>query len=266
MLGLLTPESLIDGFLVGLICGVIPLYFSAGRNRLKLGFGAVLGCAISGVLLGLLLAIPVGVLFLWLIFRRSEEVPFEVQARNRRLVIIVLAVLGVFVAGYLTWSHYSGEPVYCGGSNSCELVNSSRFAYLGPIPVALIGLTGFLIILVLSLIPQKEDRQWPMLLIFGGALIGTLFQWYLFYIEVAVLRAICYWCVASQTIITLIFLLSFPRRALAVEEAEADRLRPNPSLFPKRGLLHQRGGPRFVYGPPKRSIAGESPRINMIQT
>jgi uncharacterized membrane protein len=223
MLGLLTPNSLIDGFLVGLICGVIPLFFSTGKNRLKLGFGAVVACVISGLLLGPLLAIPVAVLFLWLIFRHGVEVPFEVQARNRRLVIIGLTVLGVFVAGYLTWSHYSGEPIYCGGSNSCELVNSSRFAYLGSIPVALIGLIGYLIILVLSLIPTRDDRQWPMLLIFAGALIGTLLQWYLFYIEVAVLRAICYWCVTSQALITLIFLLAFPRRNPDVDEVEADR-------------------------------------------
>ncbi len=224
MFGLLTPDSLIDGFLVGLICGVVPLYFSTGKDRLSLGFGGLLACVVSGLLLGLLLAIPIAGVFLWLIFRQSTPVPFEVQARNRRVVMIVLTVLGVFVAGYLTWSKYSGEPVYCGGSNSCELVNSSRFAYLGPLPVALIGLTGYLIILVLSLVPQKEDRQWPMLLIFGGALIGTVFQWYLFYVEVAVLRAICYWCVTSQAFITLLFLLSFPRRAPDVEEAEADRV------------------------------------------
>jgi uncharacterized membrane protein len=224
MFGLLTPESLIEGVLVGLICGVIPLFFSTGNNRLKLGFGGLFACVVSGLLLGLLLAIPVAVVFLWLIFRNRVEVPFEVQARNRRLVIIVLTVLGLFVAGYLTWSHYSGEPVYCGQSDSCELVNSSRFAYLGPIPVALIGLTGYVIILVLSLIPRKEDRQWPMLLIFGGALIGVMLQWYLFYIEVAVLHAICFWCVTSQTLITLIFLLSFPRRDPDLEEAEADRV------------------------------------------
>jgi uncharacterized membrane protein len=224
MLGLLTPDSLIDGFLVGLICGVIPLYLSTGKDRLKLGFGAVAACVVSGLLLGLLLAIPVAGVFLWLIFRQSEPVPFDVQARNRRLVIIVLTVLGIFVAGYLTWSHFSGEPVYCGGSNSCDLVNSSRFAFLGPIPVALLGLTGYVIMLVLSLIPLKEDRQWPMLLIFGGALFGVILQWYLFYIEIFVLRAICYWCVTSQTLITLIFLLSFPRRAPGVEEAEADRV------------------------------------------
>jgi len=229
MFGLLLSNSLIDGFLVGLIFGVLPLFFSTSRNRLALGFGGLLACMVSGALLGLLLAIPIAVIFLWLIFRNSAEVPFEVQARNRRLVIIVLTLLGIFVAGYLTWSHYSGVPVYCGGSSSCEKVNNSRYAFLGPfpavgqVPVALIGLTGYVIVLVLSLIPQKEDRQWPMLLIFGGSLIGVMLQWYLFYIEVAVLRAICYWCVTSQTIITLIFLLSFPRRAPDVEEAEADR-------------------------------------------
>jgi uncharacterized membrane protein len=223
MLGLLTPDSLIEGFLAGLICGVIPLFFSTGKDRVKLGFAAVAACALGGLLLGFLLAIPLAAIFLWLIFRQPVAVPFEVQARNRRLVITILSVLGLFVAGYLTWSHYSGEPVYCGGSNSCELVNSSRFAYLGPIPVALIGLTGYVIILVLSLIPTKEDRTWPLLLIFAGALIGVILQWYLFYIEVFVLRAICYWCVTSQAIITLIFFLAFPRSAPELdEEIEAE--------------------------------------------
>lgn len=224
MFGLLSSDPLIESALLGLICGVIPLFFSTGKDRVKLGFAGLLACVVSGLLLGLLLSIPVAAVFLWLIFRNGTEVPFEVQARNRRLVIIVLTVLGIFVAGYLTWSHYSGEPVYCGGSNSCETVNNSRFAFLGPIPVALIGLAGYVIILVLSLIPPQEDRQWPLLLIFGGALIGMILQWYLFYIEIFKLGAICFWCVTSQTLITLIFLLSFPRRAPELEEVEADRV------------------------------------------
>jgi len=223
MFGLLTPTELIDSVLAGLICGLIPLYFSTGKDRLKLGFGGLAASVIGGLLLGLLLAIPVAVLFLWFIFRQPEPVSFEVQARNRRLVITVMSALGIFVAGYLAWSHFSGEPVYCGGSNSCELVNSSRFAYLGPIPVALMGVTGYILIFALSLVAWKVEQSWPMLLIFGGALIGVLLQWYLFYIEVAVLRAICYWCVTSQALITLIFFLAFPRQDPAVEELEADR-------------------------------------------
>jgi uncharacterized membrane protein len=108
--------------------------------------------------------------------------------KNRRTWIILLSLLGIFVSGYLSWSHFSGEAVYCGGASSCELVNSSRYAYLGNIPVAVLGLLAYLAILALSLIPPHDDRQWPEVLRFGLALIGVMFQWYLFYIEVAVLR------------------------------------------------------------------------------
>ena len=133
--------------------------------------------------------------------------------KNRRTWILILSLLGIAVSGYLTWIHYSGQPIYCGGSSSCELVNNSRFAFLGPIPVALLGLGAYVTILLLSLIPPREDRQWPAQLIFGVSLIGVIFQLYLSYIEVFVLHAICYWCVSSQIIILLIFILSLPRRA-----------------------------------------------------
>jgi vitamin-K-epoxide reductase (warfarin-sensitive) len=139
---------------------------------------------------------------------------------NRLRIITILAVLGIFVSGYLTYSHYSGEPVYCGGASSCELVNSSRFAFIGPIPVAALGLAGYITILILSLIKSDEDRQWPAMLLFGMALIGVMFQWYLFYIEIAVLYAICYWCVSSQIIITLIFILALPRRTAVEPESD----------------------------------------------
>jgi hypothetical protein len=59
MLGFLTPESLIDGFLVGLIFGAIPLYVGAIKNRVRLGFIGLTAGTLSGLLLGLLLAIPV---------------------------------------------------------------------------------------------------------------------------------------------------------------------------------------------------------------
>ncbi len=145
------------------------------------------------------------------------------MTKNRRTWIILLSVLGIIISGYLTWTHYSNAPIYCGGAGSCELVNNSRFAFLGPIPVSLLGLVGYLFILGLSLIPPKEDRPWPEVLRFGVSLIGLLFQWYLFYIEAAVLHAFCYWCIASQVAVTLIFILSLPRRARAAEEAEDDR-------------------------------------------
>ncbi len=134
---------------------------------------------------------------------------------NRQRLVTLLALAGIFVSGYLTYSHYSGEPLYCGGSSSCELVNASRYAFILGVPVSALGLGAYLVILILSLIKTDEQRQWPAMALFGIALIGVMFQWYLFYIEVAVLRAICYWCVSSQIFITLIFLLALPRRTAA---------------------------------------------------
>lgn len=139
---------------------------------------------------------------------------------KRGIAITVLSVLGIFVSGYLTYIHYSGEPIICGGSNSCELVNASRYAFIGPIPVSALGLAAYIALLILSLIKSDEERQWPAVLMFGVSLIGVMFQWYLFYIEVAVLHALCYWCISSQAIITAIFILALPRRTPVESEAE----------------------------------------------
>jgi len=136
---------------------------------------------------------------------------------TRQRWITILSLLGIGVSGYLTYIHYSGEPIFCGGSSSCELVNSSRFAFIGPIPVAALGLGAYIAILVLSLIKTDENRLWPAQLIFGFALIGVLFQLNLTRVELFVLYAICYWCVASQIIILLIFILALPRRMPVTE-------------------------------------------------
>ena len=139
---------------------------------------------------------------------------------RRRIAITVLSVLGIIVSGYLTYIHYSGEPIACGGSNSCELVNSSRYAFIGSLPVSALGLAAYIMLLILSLIKSDEEHQWPALLMFGISLIGVMLQWYLFYIEVAVLHALCYWCISSQVIITVIFGLALPRRTPVAEETE----------------------------------------------
>lgn len=132
-------------------------------------------------------------------------------ARRRRITI--LAVLGIGVSGYLTFTHLSGAPILCGGSSSCEVVNASRYAYLGPIPIALLGLGTYVALAVLSVIPVREDRTWPDLAIFGLSLIGGLYSLYLTYIELFVLHAVCWWCAISAVLILLVLVLAAPRPA-----------------------------------------------------
>jgi uncharacterized membrane protein len=136
------------------------------------------------------------------------------MSTNRRWITI-LAVLGIGISGYLSYTHLSGAPIFCGGSSACEQVNTSRYAFLGPIPIALLGLGLYATIALLSLIPAGTHRVWIAQAIFGLSLAGLLYSLYLTYVELFVLYAVCGWCAASAIVILLIFILALPRSAPA---------------------------------------------------
>src|SRR5215470_13319949 len=64
-----------------------------------------------------------------------------------RIAIGVLCLIGIGIAGYLTYVHYAGLKVLCLSSGGCETVQASRYAKLGGIPVATLGLVGYIVIL-----------------------------------------------------------------------------------------------------------------------
>lgn len=129
-----------------------------------------------------------------------------------------LSVLGAAIAGYLTWVHYAELQPYCvGGGNACERVQSSPYAELAGIPVAVLGLAGYLAILA-SL--ALSDRSVTAFL----ALVGFGFSAYLTYLELAVIHAICQWCVASAVVMTALAGVAVAR-LLADEGASGRNLR-----------------------------------------
>jgi uncharacterized membrane protein len=118
-----------------------------------------------------------------------------------RTTSIVLAVLGLAIAGYLTWVHYAGlSPVCVGGSHGCEAVQASRFADVAGIPVAVIGLAGYAALLLTALLPGYPARAAAAILALGG----LAFSAYLTYVELFEIRAICQWCVASAVVMLLL--------------------------------------------------------------
>jgi uncharacterized membrane protein len=126
---------------------------------------------------------------------------------ERRLHLAALAVagLGVCVAGYLTYVHYAGlEPFCAGGGHGCERVQSSSYAKLGGIPVAVLGLGGYLAIAAALLAPGERARLAAAAL----AVVGAGFSGYLTYLELFVIDAICQWCVASAVLLTLLAVLT----------------------------------------------------------
>lgn len=119
-----------------------------------------------------------------------------------RKVIVALAVVGVAVSAFALNGHYSAaaEPYGTHGWN-CALVNHSGFSTFGPIPVAAIGVAGYLLLAVLS---WFRRRGWTLLF----SWIGLGFASYLSYVEAYVLQTWCATCVVSQCLISLIAILA----------------------------------------------------------
>jgi uncharacterized membrane protein len=128
---------------------------------------------------------------------------------DRRLWIatLVLTVIGIGVAGYLTYVHYEGLKVLCLSSGGCETVQASQYAKLDGVPVAVLGLLGYVGILG-SLVVRGEMGR---IAGFAIALIGFGFSMYLTYRELFTIKAVCQWCVSSAVIMTLLAILTAVR-------------------------------------------------------
>jgi uncharacterized membrane protein len=125
-----------------------------------------------------------------------------------RRATAVLALIGIAIAGYLTWIHYAGlDPVCVGGTGGCERVQSSRWAELAGVPVALLGLIGYVTILASLALPEEHGALAAAFL----SLVGFGFSCWLTYVEIAKIDAICQWCVASAVVMTALALVSVAR-------------------------------------------------------
>ena len=120
--------------------------------------------------------------------------------RRLRIAALVLAVLGVAVASYLTYIHYEGIDPVCGLGGNCEKVQTSPWSELAGIPVALLGLIGYALILASAWVRGDAGRLAGAVL----ALSGCGFSAYLTYRELFTIDAICQWCVASAVVMTLL--------------------------------------------------------------
>ena len=116
--------------------------------------------------------------------------------------MIVLAVVGLGVASYLTYIHYAGINPACTAGQSCIKVQTSQWSKLDGIPVALLGLIGYVGILATLLAPDREEMRLATL---GLALIGFAFSVYLTYREKYSIHAYCEWCLSSAVIMTALF-------------------------------------------------------------
>jgi uncharacterized membrane protein len=124
-----------------------------------------------------------------------------------RAVSALVAAAGLGIAGYLTAVHYAGGTPVCAVSHGCATVQQSEYAELAGVPVALLGLAGYVAILA-SLARDGEAARTVTAFL---ALAGFGFSAWLTYVELARLDAVCSWCVASAVCMTLLAALSVRR-------------------------------------------------------
>jgi uncharacterized membrane protein len=134
---------------------------------------------------------------------------------------IVLGGVGLLDSLYLAWLKLTDRTASCAGIGDCASVNSSRYAQVAGIPIALIGALGYMAVLILLLTERRwPDASWTLRLgVFGIALAGTLYSVYLTYVEIAVLRAVCPFCVVSALCMVVILIISVMRLRAADADA-----------------------------------------------
>jgi uncharacterized membrane protein len=141
-----------------------------------------------------------------------------VSRRALKITMMVLTVAGLGLASYLTYVHYSGIKPTCSLGGSCEKVQTSAYSHLAGAPVALMGLIGYVSIMILLLAPETEMTRFATVAV---TTIGFGFSAYLTYRELFSIHAICEWCVSSAAIMTMLVSLAVWRFLLG-DELSAD--------------------------------------------
>jgi uncharacterized membrane protein len=125
-----------------------------------------------------------------------------------RRATAALSLVGIAVAGYLTWIHYAGlDPVCVGGGGGCERVQTSPWAELAGVPVALLGLLAYATILASLALPEQTGRSLAAFV----SLVGFGFSAWLTYVELVEIDAVCQWCVVSAILMTVLAVVSVAR-------------------------------------------------------
>jgi uncharacterized membrane protein len=129
-----------------------------------------------------------------------------VTERTVRAAIAVLALAGAGVAAYLTATKLSGAAPVC-ATGGCETVQSSRYSELAGVPVALLGLLGYLLLLGTAAVRDDLAAALGAAIALGGA----VYAGYLLYVQASVIDAYCQWCLTSDVLLALLVPLTLLR-------------------------------------------------------
>lgn len=137
----------------------------------------------------------------------AEALPFN------RMAIATLALIGVLMSVYLTLHKFGYIGTLACGTGSCDTVQTSPWAVFMGIPVPVMGVGGYLSLMVLAIAgiqPEHADNRKIGITLFALATFALIFTAYLTYLEAFVIHAWCRWCIGSAVLVTLIWIFSLP--------------------------------------------------------
>lgn len=133
----------------------------------------------------------------------------------KKYLILILSLLGLFDASYLTYEHYQNIIPPCTVNrffpivSDCGKVLRSSYSVMFGVPLAVIGVFqySFFLIAIIALIISRK-KVFAYWIIFQS-LIGAIFSLYFMYIQLVILKSICIYCTLSALISFTIFFLSY---------------------------------------------------------
>jgi len=137
-------------------------------------------------------------------------------------IIPVLSLIGMGVAGYLTYVETSHTSALCGPIGDCNAVQTSPYAKLfGVIPIGILGIFGYLTVLAcwgLKRFGPQTAAAFLSIALWAMCIFGILFSIYLTFLEPFVIGATCAWCITSAVVMTLLLWLTTPSAHDALNE------------------------------------------------
>lgn len=124
-------------------------------------------------------------------------------------LLLVVALLGLLVSGYLLVAYASAGPILCVGGHGCDTVRASKWSALLGIPTPLYGIIYYLLLGIGAALwapANWEKLRVPLFLLTG---VGLAVSGWLSYLEAFVVGAWCAWCVASALLATVAFVITW---------------------------------------------------------
>ena len=138
-------------------------------------------------------------------------------------LLLALTLIGFADAAYLTATHYLGQAPICSVAEGCDVVLSSDYATVWGVPVALVGVAYYATLFLLLFYYRATGEKWKWDAFRAVIVAGFLVTAYLVYLQLAVIHAICQYCMLSAGLTTILLATIIVHRLMRKNNPPAER-------------------------------------------